>query len=283
LSAKRPSRRERRAARNTRGAAGDEKTQRKTSADGAHRPAHQWDSATLRTIGFSACLVALVSAVYFQARTFGFISLDDPQYVSANPEVANGLTLAGVKWAFFSSASFYWHPLTWLSHMLDVEMYGMNAGSHHMTSVALHAASSVILFLALSRLTGARGRSFFVAALFAVHPLHVESVVWIAERKDVLSTLFWMCTLYAYAGYALDPRPRRMALVTILFAFGLMAKPMILTLPFVLLLVDIWPLRRAAGGIAVWMRLVKEKIPLMILAWLPWRSQSFPAGAIELS
>jgi hypothetical protein len=213
-------------------------------------------------------LMTLVALVYFPVHAYEFISLDDPQYVSANAYVGQGLTLAGLRWAFTSGGSFYWHPLTWLSHMLDVQLFGMKAGLHHVTNVAIHIASSVLLFAALTRMTGDRWRSLFVAAVFGVHPLHVESVAWVAERKDVLSTLFWMGTLYAYAGYVRDPRPRRMLVVTILFAGGLMAKPMIVTLPFALLLLDIWPLKRVGngGGVSAWIPLVREKVPLFLLA-----------------
>ena len=212
--------------------------------------------------------MALVAVVFAQVREFGFISLDDPQYVSANPVVREGLSFAGVKWAS-TSTSFYWHPLTWMSHMLDVSLFGMDAGAHHVMSAIIHAGSTALLFLSLRTMTGSSGRSAFVAALFAVHPLHVESVAWVAERKDVLSTFFWMAGLYAYARYCLKPRLPRMLAVIVLFAIGLLAKPMIVTFPFVLLLLDYWPLRRASKDDALrrsWFQLIREKLPLFALA-----------------
>jgi tetratricopeptide (TPR) repeat protein len=212
-------------------------------------------------------LIALTLAAYAPVRHYPFVSLDDPQYVSDNPNVAQGLTWAALRWALTAGNKFYWHPVTWVSHMLDVQFYGMDAGSHHVTSVAIHVASSIVLFGVLYRMTAALGRSAFVGALFALHPLHVESVAWIAERKDVLSTLFWMLTVWAYLDYAAHPRLRRMVGVMLLFACGLMAKPMVVTLPFVLLLLDYWPLRRAqAGARATWVSLVREKLPLFALA-----------------
>src|SRR5438552_16430602 len=163
---------------------------------------------------------------------------------------ARGLTWNGVAWAFTTGHASNWHPLTWLSHMVDVQLYGMHAGGHHLTNLFFHIVNTLLLFGVLHRMTGAVGRSGFVAALFAVHPLHVESVAWVAERKDVLSTLFWMLTLWSYVSYVREPRRGRYALVLVLFALGLMAKPMLVTLPFVLLLLDYWPLDRARLGMA---------------------------------
>jgi tetratricopeptide (TPR) repeat protein len=213
-------------------------------------------------------LMVLVAVVFAQVRQFGFTSLDDPQYVSANPVVREGLSLAGVRWAW-TSTSFYWHPLTWMSHMLDVELFGMDAGAHHAMSAIIHAGSTVLLFLGLRAMTDSVARSALVAALFAVHPLHVESVAWVAERKDVLSTFFWMAALYAYARYCLRPGLTRMLAVIVLFAVGLLAKPMIVTFPFALLLLDYWPLRRASRNDASrrsWLELIREKLPLFALA-----------------
>ena len=206
-------------------------------------------------------LVTMVALIYLQARGFQFISLDDPQYVSANPVVLNGLTAEGLRWAFAFGTSFYWHPLTWMSHMLDIELFGPDAGSHHMMNVVLHIANTVMLFIALRAMTQDAVKSGLVAALFAVHPLHVESVAWIAERKDLLSTFFWCLALYAYARYARGGGMRWLMAVNGAFILGLFAKPMILTLPFVLLLLDFWPLSRK--GIA---SLVREKISLFALA-----------------
>lgn len=225
-------------------------------------------------------LGAMVALLYLPVRGYEFTSLDDPQYVTANAVVREGLTGAGVRWAFSFSAPFYWHPLSWLSHMWDVELFGMAAGMHHLTNVVFHAANTVLLFLALRRLTAFTGRSLFVALLFAVHPLHIESVAWIAERKDVLSTFFWMSALYAYPVYARAPSLRRFVPVVLLFAAGLMAKPMVVTLPFVLILLDYWPLKRLrpeSGGIAALVPLLREKIVLFALAgasvWITLMSQ----------
>ena len=195
----------------------------------------------------AAALVALCAVVYAPTRHFGFVNFDDAQYVSQNPEVQHGLTPDSVKWAFTTGHGGNWFPLTWLSHMLDVQLFGLDAGRQHLVNVALHGLNSVLLFLALWRLTSAQWRSALVAALFAVHPTHVESVAWIAERKDVLSGLWWMASLIAYATYARRPGVGRYAAVLIAFALGLMSKPMVVTLPIVLLLLDVWPLGRANG------------------------------------
>jgi len=206
-------------------------------------------------------LVLAVAAVFGQTLGFDFVDLDDPEYVYENVELQRGLTADGVLWAFTTTQSGNWHPLTWLSLTADYALYGLNPRGYHLTNVLLHAASAVLLFLVLRRMTGDLWPSAFTAAVFAVHPLHVESVAWVAERKDVLSGLFFMATLAAYAGYAGRPFSfLRYASVIILFALGLMAKPMLVTLPFVLLLLDYWPLRRIA-----W-RSVLEKLPLLALS-----------------
>ena len=210
-------------------------------------PAFSW-----WTVATVVALIALNLAVFAPVRHYDFVQLDDPTQVSENANVAGGLTWAGVRWAFTTAHAGYWMPLVWLSHMADVQLYGMNAGPHHVTNLLLHIASTLLLFGLLWRITGAVGRSAFVAALFAVHPLHVESVAWITERKDVLSTLFWMLTMWAYVAYVRRPGWTRYLLAAVSFALGLMAKPMLVTLPFVLLLLDVWPLgrlrRREAGG-----------------------------------
>ncbi|MGH9783786.1 MAG: glycosyltransferase family 39 protein, partial [Terriglobia bacterium] len=233
-----------------------------------------------RALWFSLGLIAANVIVYAPVRQYGFVSLDDPQYVSENPNVLGGLTWKGVSWAFTTEQTGNWHPLTWLSHMLDVQLYGINAGGQHLTNVLFHIANTLLLFGLLHRMTGALGRSAFVAGLFAVHPLHVESVAWVAERKDVLSALLWMLTLWAYVGYVRRPRLGRYLVVFLLFALGLMAKPMLVTLPFVLLLLDFWPLRRLSlgadspgrsGWALLWdqrsvvLQLVWEKLPLLAL------------------
>ena len=210
-------------------------------------------------------LVAATIIVYAPVRHNEFVNLDDPQYVSGNRWVARGLSGPGLRWAFTTSHAGNWHPVTWISHMLDVQLFGLDAGAHHATSLALHVANTLLLFTLLHRLTGALFRAAFVAALFALHPLHVESVAWVAERKDVLSTLFFLLTLHAYVSYARAPRARRYAAVLALFALGLMAKPMLVTLPLVLLLLDYWPLGRVSS-VAAGRRLLVEKVPLLALS-----------------
>jgi len=205
-------------------------------------------------------LIVVVFAIYAQVGTHEFLILDDDQYVTDNGHVRQGLTLDGVRWAFTSFHAANWHPLTWISHMLDVELFGLEPGAHHLVGVALHALCAVLLFLAFRAMTGATWRSAAVAALFALHPLRAESVAWVAERKDLLSGLFWMTTLWAYSAYVRRPDARRYALVLISFLLGLMSKPILVTLPFVLLLLDVWPLQRRDRP-----RLL-EKLPLFALA-----------------
>lgn len=194
------------------------------------------------TIGILLFLITL--AVYSQVRSYEFIGLDDPDYVTENPHVRAGLTSEGFVWAFTTNRDGNWFPLTWLSHMLDWQLFGQQSGLHHVSNVLIHALSTLLLFSLLKRMTGSRWRSAFVAFLFALHPLHVESVAWVAERKDVLCAFFWFLTLWGYLLYVERPRAGRYLLVLVPFCFGLMAKPMIVTLPFVLLLLDVWPLRR---------------------------------------
>ena len=197
--------------------------------------------------------VALVLAVatfllYLPSLSNGFVEYDDPMYVTANPVVQQGLTWATVKWAFTTSTFGNWLPVTWLSHLLDVELFGLNPAGHHATSSAIHAVNAGLVFLALAALTGARWRPAIVALLFAVHPLRVESVCWIAERKDVLCGTFFLLVLLAYAGYCRRPSAGRYALVLVMLALGLMSKTMLVTVPFLLLLLDFWPLRRLGLG-----------------------------------
>jgi protein O-mannosyl-transferase len=216
----------------------------------------------------SLVLIMLNLFIYAPASRYGFLTWDDPLYVTQNSEVLRGLTWQGFQWAFTTGSASNWHPLTWLSHMLDVQLYGRAAGFHHLTSILLHIANSVLLFWAIYRMTGSWRPSAFVAALFAVHPMHVESVAWIAERKDVLSTFFCMLTFHAYIRYIRKPHLNRYLILAVVFALGLMSKPMLVTLPFLLLLLDVWPLRRAkleAGQGRVWLCLLSEKIPLLVL------------------
>jgi hypothetical protein len=196
------------------------------------------------------CLFLTLSilTVYWGIQHAEFVNYDDPDYIVENRHVTSGLTWKGIKWAFLrlDQETANWHPLTWLSYMLDYELYGLNAGGFHVTSLLFHIANTLLLFFCLRRMTGAQWRSALVAALFALHPLHVESVAWISERKDVLSTFFWMLTMVLYTRYAEQPIGRRYVAVYLTFLLGLMAKPMLVTLPFVLLLLDFWPLKRLA-------------------------------------
>jgi tetratricopeptide (TPR) repeat protein len=211
-----------------------------------------------------AALLAIGTALLFApALELGFVLYDDPEYVTDNPVVRRGLTADGVRWAFTTFHAANWHPLTWLSHMADVSVFGQAAWGHHLASVGLHALATALCYVALAGWTGHPGRSALVAALFAVHPLRVESVAWVAERKDVLSALCWMATLVAYGAWVRRGSVARYALVLVAFAAALLAKPMAVTLPFVLLLLDTWPLRRALGA-----RLVVEKLPLFGLSAL---------------
>jgi tetratricopeptide (TPR) repeat protein len=207
-----------------------------------------------------ALLFLAIAAAYAQVYDFQFVNYDDPDYVTENLHVRGGLTASGVDWAFQSTEYANWLPLTWLSHMLDVELYGLQSGRHHLTSVAIHALTTLLLFGLLKRITGDRWPSAFVAFIFGLHPLHVESVSWIAERKDVLSALFYILALWAYVRYVERPGAMRYAVIVIMFACGIMAKPMIVTLPFVALLLDVWPLRRFSR------KTVVEKIPLFALS-----------------
>ncbi len=196
-------------------------------------------------VAICIALAGITWTVFGQTLRHDFINYDDDLYVYENPNVVSGLTRPAILWAFTHAHAGNWHPLTSLSHMLDCQVYGLNAGGHHFTNVLLHTLAVVLLFLFLQQVTGAPWRSAFVAAVFAVHPLRVESVAWIAERKDVLSGVFFMLTLLAYARYVSGERSLlRYLLVAFFFALGLMAKPMLVTLPLVLLLLDYWPLCR---------------------------------------
>ena len=253
------------------------------------------------------CLSLATGTAYWHVGRHKFINYDDQDYLTNNPEVQAGLTSKGVVWAFTTDYAGNWHPLTWLSHMLDCQLYGMNAGGHHITNLVLHIANTLLLFLVLQRMTGAIGRSGVVAALFALHPIHVESVAWASERKDVLSAFFFMLTLWAYCRYAASQRsqvggqnsefriqkpegvenqtpssvphlPSSLwyCLSLLLFACGLMSKPMLVTLPFLLLLLDYWPLQRwrfpirqpgsASDSVSTALRLILEKAPFLALA-----------------
>jgi tetratricopeptide (TPR) repeat protein len=221
-------------------------------------------------VGVCLSLTALTWVVFGQTLWHDFINYDDPRYVYENTSITSGISIGGVAWAFTHIHSMNWHPLTTISHMLDCQLYGLKAGAHHFTNVLLHSIATILLFLTLQYMTGAFWRSAFVAAVFAIHPLRVESVAWIAERKDVLSGVCFMLTLLAYAHYVRAPSIRRYLTVAFVFALGLMSKPMLVTLPFVLLLLDYWPLGRIReGGSKVGrqvLRLLVEKIPLVALS-----------------
>ena len=249
------------------------KTSRPTSrAKGSPAPAFQGIHVVL-----GLALVALTLWAFLPGVDNDFVRYDDLDYVTANYTVQRGLSWDGVVWAFSSTTAANWHPLTWLSHMLDCQFFGLNPVGHHLTSILLHVLNTLLVFVVLRGLTGAAGRSFLVAAFFGWHPLRVESVAWVAERKDVLSTLFWLLSLWAYASYVrvLATRPARSrifyGLTLVAFAGGLMAKPMVVTLPFALLLLDFWPLRRMSSSgrgpkLLVLKPLVLEKLPFFLLS-----------------
>ena len=201
-----------------------------------------------RRIGLWVCifLAAATILVYLPVKDYEFVSFDDPLFVSDNPQVQKGLTLETVKWAFSDAVfkSNYFIPITWLSFLLDYEIYGNFAGGYHLTNLFLHVLNVLLFFTLWCRLTGSVWPSAFAAALFALHPLHVESVAWVTERKDVLSTLFWLLTILCYGEYVRKGNIGRYVLTLFLFILGLMSKPMLVTLPFVLVLLDYWPLRR---------------------------------------
>jgi tetratricopeptide (TPR) repeat protein len=201
-------------------------------------------SVTKPAIWISLALVVMTLAVFGQVRDFPFIGLDDIIYLMESPHVSRGLTPAGAAWAFTNNYFTYWHPLTWLSHMATVDLFGMDPGGHHVINLSLHLLNVLLLFLVLNGMTLSPWRSGFVAALFAIHPLHVEPVAWVAARTDVLSTSFFLLALWAYARYVKMPGPGRHALVAAFFALGLMVKPALVVLPFTLLLLDYWPLGR---------------------------------------
>ena len=228
-------------------------------------------------------LLAVTLAVFWQVKHYQFVNYDDDVYVTDNPHVRMGLQKEGVIWAFTAVHAGYWIPLTWLSYMLDYEFYGLNPGGFHLTNVLLHLLNALLLYLVFRRMTGARWRSAFVAGIFALHPLQVESVAWVTERKDVLSTLFWMLTLLAYLRYAERPRTTGYFAVLTAFSLGLMAKPMLVTLPFVLFLLDFWPLHRLGPSARLPVTKPKKSgksiLPRTTLSSLLWEKVPFLALA----
>jgi tetratricopeptide (TPR) repeat protein len=242
---------------------------------------------------FAMALVVATTVLTFAPLLHnGFVNYDDIDYVTANAVVQQGLSIKGLIWAFTSNQTGNWHPLSWLSHMLDVQMYGLNPAGHHLTSFVLHLGNALLLLAFLLRLTGFVGRSLIVSLLFALHPLHVESVAWVAERKDVLSMFFWLLTMGAYLRYCSSPRLTRYLVVVTLFAFGLMAKQMLVTLPFVLLLIDYWQLNstfvKNSDLITSPSRTIQflflEKLPLfamsIVMSYIAIRTQN-AAGALS--
>ena len=254
---------------------------------GDARPGSMWTRLTLHPAFISLLLATATLVVFLPTARHDFVTYDDPDYVTTNPHVQSGLTRDAVVWAFRTGHSGNWHPLTWLSHMLDCQLYGLEPAGHHLTSLLFHALNTMLLYILLRRLTGAVWRSAFVAALFALHPLHVESVAWVSERKDVLSACFFFLTLWAYArfvevqslksnvqsqGTRSTQHTTRFYLLSLsFFALGLMSKPMLVTLPCVLLLLDYWPLRRFElktldFRLKTLVPLLREKWPFFLLS-----------------
>jgi Tfp pilus assembly protein PilF len=234
---------------------------------GAIHMIRQWIRSHPVHIFICLGLALIVIVPFYQTSQFEFVIYDDSAYIMSNKNIQAGFDRSSVSWVFTTLFASNWQPLTWLSLMLDYKMYGTGAGGYHVTNVLIHLVNTLLLFLIFGRMTGRLWQSGFVAALFSVHPLHVESVAWVMARKDVLSAMFWLLTMGAYAYYADNPSLKRYVWVVIAFVLGLMSKPMIVTLPFVLLLLDYWPLRRFQGGIFIagW-RLILEKIPLIALS-----------------
>jgi protein O-mannosyl-transferase len=230
------------------------------------------DSEKTNPVVIAIVLAVCTLLAYYPVLQGGFINYDDPSYVTANSHVKAGLSVESIGWAFSTFFFYNWHPLTWISHMLDIQIFGLNPLGHHLTSLLLHTGNSVLLFVLFRRMTGSTWKSAFVAALFALHPLHVESVAWVSERKDVLCTLFGLLATLAYVEYARSAGKGAYLLCAMLFMAGLMAKPMLITLPFVLLLLDYWPLKRLqpeeTGHFlsAPSSHLILEKIPLVALS-----------------
>jgi len=220
-------------------------------------------------------LSVAILLVYWQVQYFGFIDFDDNMYAIENPHVQSGLSYHGLIWAFTTTHTTNWHPLTWLSLMFDYDLYRLNPSGYHWTNIIFHIANTLLLFFVFNRMSGETWKSALVAFLFAVHPINVESVAWIAERKNVLSTLFWTLTMLTYVLYVESPVLKRYLLVMLSFTMGLLVKPMLVTLPFVLLLLDYWPLNRFPSAMQgnrngiQWSEispLIREKLPLLVLA-----------------
>jgi len=224
----------------------------------------------------SLSLILAILYIYYQTKNFDFVLLDDDVYITANPFVAGGLNTENIEWAFSHSHGGFWIPLTWLSYMIDSQLHGLQPGYYHITNLIFHIFNTLLLFFIFRKMTGDVWRSWFIAALFAVHPVHVESVAWVSERKDLLFAFFWLLTMGSYYYYVKQPGIWRYSLVIVFFIAGLMSKPMIVTLPFVLLLLDYWPLGRyrfkgfprpqAAAPRLSYAKIVLEKVPLILLS-----------------
>ena len=248
----------------------------------------------LRTVLVYFVIILLTLSVYFPAKDFDFVNYDDDMYVFRNLRVLEGLTFRNILWSMTAVAASNWHPLTWMSHMTDIQVFGLNAGYHHLVSVGFHILNTILLLAWLNTMTGEFWKSSFVAALFAIHPLHVESVAWIAERKDVLSTFFCFLALLSYTHYCRKKNRQQYLLSLLFFIFALMAKPMVVTLPFVLLILDYWPLKRFPEVFSKkklfhdkWVigHLLVEKIPFLMFSlfscWMTLVAQHGTVVSIE--
>jgi hypothetical protein len=253
---------------NSRGMTNNPKPSAADERSGTFMGASAGDGATEKrtAIGMALLLAVVTVIAYIGVFRNDFVHYDDDIYVTENSHVRQGLSWDNVGWAFTTIHAYNWHPLTWLSHMLDVQLFGLNPAGHHFTNVFLHVLATLLLFGFLRYATGKIRISAFAAALFALHPAHVESVAWVAERKDVLSAVFWFATMWTYVYYTRRPGAGRYALVLLLFTLGLMAKPMLVTLPVIVLLLDYWPLERLAANGPSLGRLIVEKLPLLLLS-----------------
>jgi protein O-mannosyl-transferase len=248
----------------------------------SQKQAGLFSSPEKRNVILCLLLVVATLALYNPVNRHPFVNYDDDRYVTENPHVHGGLTWDTITWAFTAREQGNWHPTTWLSHALDYQLFQQNPTGHHFTSLLIHAANAVLLFLLLIYATGRVGPSWLVAALFALHPINVESVAWVAERKNVLSTFFFFGALIAYCWYARKPNWQRYLAFTVLFVLGLMSKPMVITLPFVLLLLDYWPLGRIQGGPAGALRIPQAPLPRLLAEKLPLLALSAASAAITM-
>jgi tetratricopeptide (TPR) repeat protein len=268
--------------------------------DPLHKKTHKPFYVTHPEIIICALLIIVNFITYQQALNFDFV-WDDNQHIITNFQLQSGLTSEGIQWAFkIQNGLTYWHPLTFISHMLDIQLFGLNPAGHHLINILIHTANSVLLFFILRLMTGSLWRSAFVAGLFAIHPLNIESVAWISERKNILSTFFWLLTMLAYYWYSQKETLSRYFLVFIVFGLGLLAKPMLVSLPLVLLLLDFWPLNRYQAKIqannsgneipvffsktfsTTLIKLVIEKIPFAVIAYLSYLITSLSMAKVSI-